>query len=163
MLAAVLLAAALAEPVAASADVENELNKTAACGTVEINFSAKTDKKQHPTPKSETGQAMIYVLRPSMMGSAIQTKLAMDGEWKGVNRGNTYFYFTAEPGERLFCSKSENVSLLRLNLEPNKTYFIQQKIRMGAMKARNELIEMTEEEGREKLRKLNLSIFEEKH
>jgi hypothetical protein len=160
MFAAVLLAAISTGPAAFAAD--DEIDKTAACGTKEINFSAKTDKKQHPTPEPEAGQAMVYIVRPGMMGNKVQTKLAMDGEWMGTNRGNTYFYFTADPGERLFCSKAENTSLLRVTFEPGKTYFLQQKIKMGIGKARNELVVMTEEEGREKLGKLNLSVFEEK-
>jgi len=160
MFAVILLAAISAGPMAVAED--KDVDKVAACGTTEINFTAQTDKKQHPTPQPEAGQSMVYVLRPSIMGAAVQTKLAINGEWKGVNRGNTYFYFTATPGEHLFCSKAENTSLLRLTLEPGKTYFIQQKVKMGAMKARNELAVMTEEEGRQKLEKLNLSVFEEK-
>ncbi|MBZ5684784.1 MAG: hypothetical protein LAP86_07095 [Acidobacteriia bacterium] len=49
------------------------------------------------------------------------TKLAVDGDWKGVNRGNNYFYFTLEPGEHYFCSAAENHSVLTLKVEAGKT------------------------------------------
>lgn len=73
-----------------------------ACGESEINFSTKTDKKQHPKAEAQAGQAIIYVIRHGMMGNKVQTKLAMDGKWLGANRGNNYFYFTAAPGEHAF-------------------------------------------------------------
>jgi hypothetical protein len=96
-------------------------------------------------------KAIIYVIRPSLMGNKIQTKLAVDGEWKGVNRGNNYFFFTLDPGEHYFCSQAENRSLLTLKVEAGKTYYLQQHVRMGVMKARNKLDTMTDEEGQKKL------------
>lgn len=134
-----------------------------ACGESEINFSAKTEKGKHPEAEPIAGQAIVYVLRPTMMGNKVQTKLAMDGTWLGANRGNNYFYFTAAPGEHFFCSRAENRSVLQLKLEPDKTYYLQQQIKMGFMKAANKLVLMTEEEGINKLKKCNLSVFEEKH
>ncbi|MGO9012250.1 MAG: hypothetical protein ACLQPN_19305 [Bryobacteraceae bacterium] len=62
-----------------------------------------------------------------------------------------YFFFTLDPGEHYFCSQSENHSLLTLRVEAGKTYYLQQHIRLGAMKARNKLEVMTEEEGKTKL------------
>ena len=144
---------------AAQTDRDLELK---ACGTTDVKFSAKTDKKQHPLAEPQAGMAIVYVLRPTMMGNKVQTKLAMDGNWLGVNRGKNYFYFIAEPGEHNFCSKAENSSILTMTLEPDKTYFLQQKIQMGLMKARTSLVAMTEEEGQDKLADCHLSIFEEK-
>lgn len=130
-----------------------------ACGPKEkeINYVAGTDKSQHPTPDQPSDKALIYVLRPTMLGNKVQTKLAVDGEWKGVNRGNNYFYFTLEPGEHAFCSKAEDTSILTLMVEAGNTYFIQQHIEMGLLKARNSLELMKEDEGRAKLQKLHLA------
>jgi Protein of unknown function (DUF2846) len=132
-----------------------------ACGTKdsEVDFSAATDKKQHPTPEQPSDKALIYVLRPSMIGMAIQSKLAVDGDWKGVNRGNNYFYFTLDPGEHFFCSVAENRSLLKLNVEAGKTYYLQQHISLGVAKARNKIEPMTDEEGRKKAATANLSTW----
>lgn len=135
-----------------------------ACGPKEkeINYSADTDKKTHPTPAPTEGKAIVYVIRPTMMGNKVQTKLAVDGDWKGVNRGNTYFFFELDPGEHYFCSRAENHDALKLTLEPGKTYFLQQHIKMGFMKAQTSLESITEEKGREKLAKLNLATWEVK-
>jgi uncharacterized protein DUF2846 len=133
-----------------------------ACGPKEkeVNYRADTDKSRHPTPAQPADKALIYVLRPTMMGNKIQTKLAVDGEWKGTNRGNNYFYFTLDPGEHYFCSVAENHSVLKANVEAGKTYYFQQHVRMGVMKARNEIDVMTEEEGKSKLAGSHLSTWE---
>jgi uncharacterized protein DUF2846 len=105
---------------------------------------------------------MIYVVRPTMMGNKIQTKLGVDGHWVGVNRGDNYFYFTLEPGTHYFCSQAENRSVLALTVEAGKTYYLQQKITMGFMKARNHLVVVDEAKGKEDVAKTHPSSFEEK-
>lgn len=133
-----------------------------ACGSKEVNFSARTDKKQHPMPESAPDKAVVVVIRPTMMGQKIQTKLAVDGKWIGVNRGDTYFFFTLDPGEHYFCSKAENESLLALKLDAGKTYYLQQKMKMGIWKARNQLVLLADNEGLNGLLKCHLSVSEEK-
>jgi hypothetical protein len=136
-------------------------NESKACGTGgEVNYVADTDKTKHPTGVQAADKALIYVLRPTMMGNKIQTKLAVDGEWKGVNRGNNYFFFSLAPGQHYFCSRAENRSVLALKVEAGKTYYLQQEIRMGMMKARNELAVMDDDKAKEKLAKLNPSTWE---
>jgi Protein of unknown function (DUF2846) len=141
---------------------ESKEEKLKACGTKKVNYKASTDKKEHPTPDAPTDKALIYVLRPTIFGMKINSKLAADGDWKGVNRGKTYFFFTVDPGERYFCSESENQDYLKLNVEAGKTYYLQQKVELGVWKARTNLVVMTEEEGKKKLKDVNLSVFEEK-
>jgi hypothetical protein len=155
--------------VAAAADDKKEVSsekalELQACGPKEkeINFSASTDKKSHPTPAPAEGKSMVYVIRPTMGGNKVQTKLAVDGEWKGTNRGNNYFFVELEPGEHFFCSRAENHSAIKLTLEPGKTYFLQQHIEVGFIKAQTRLEAITEEKGREKLAKLNLATWEVK-
>ena len=132
-----------------------------ACGTgAEVNYIADTDKSKHPTGVETAEKALIYVMRPTMIGNKVQTKLAVDGEWKGVNRGNNYFFFSLAPGQHYFCSRAENKSVLVLRIDAGKTYYIQQEIRMGIVKARNELAVMSDDQGKEKLAKLNPSTWE---
>jgi hypothetical protein len=132
-----------------------------ACGP-NVGHSTSTDKKQHPTPTAPADKALIYVIRPTMMGNKIQTKLAVDGTWVGINRGNNYFFFTLDPGEHYFCSTAENKSVFAMKVEAGKTYFLQQKIRMGWMKASNKLEQISEEEGQKGLAKCHPSSFAEK-
>src|SRR5215510_13165901 len=42
-----------------------------ACPAADVKFDAKTDKKQHPVPEPPAGKAMVFVVRPTMMGNKI--------------------------------------------------------------------------------------------
>ena len=142
-------------------DTEKQI-ETKACPAENTALDAKTDKSSHPTPDAPPDQAMIYVVRPTMMGNKIQTKLAVDGHWVGVNRGNNYFYFTLPPGTHYFCSQAENHSVLSLKVEAGKTYYLQQKVTMGFMKARNKLVEVEHDKGVEDVAKTHPSSFDTK-
>lgn len=52
--------------------------------------------------------------------------------------------------------------MLALTVEAGKTYYLQQKVRFGWMKARNKLVLLDEEEGKKGLAKCHLALFEEK-
>ncbi|MDR1727451.1 MAG: DUF2846 domain-containing protein [Acidobacteriota bacterium] len=133
------------------------------CGAVEIDFSVKTDKGQHPIAKSQPGKAIVYVLRkPGMTGALVQTKLAMDGAWMGANQRNGYFFFAAEPGAHSFCSVVKaGSSILQIELEPDKTYYLEQKIQLST-KEPTVLTQLSEGEGLRLLGKNHYSVIEEK-
>ena len=139
---------------------QEELEK--ACASLDTPYKTETDKTQHPTPEAPADKALIYVVRPTMFGNKVQTKLAVNGQFKGVNRGNNYFFFTLEPGTHTFCSQAENKSALSLKVEAGKTYYLQQQIKMGFMKARTKLVTISEAEGKEGLAKCQPSTWEVK-
>jgi len=134
-----------------------------ACGPSDAHHSQRTDKDAQALPAQPADKALIYVIRPTHVGGLIQTKLAVDKKWVGVNRENNYFYIVLDPGPHYFCSQAENRSLLSLVVEAGKTYYLQQKITMGMMKARNDLEVLNEEDGKKGLAKCKRSIFEEKN
>jgi hypothetical protein len=138
--------------------VERELR---ACGpkNKEVNYAADTDKTKHPTGEQTAGKALVYILRSSTYGLLVQTKLAVDGEWKGVNRGHNYFFFTVQPGLHYFCSQAENQSVLVLTAEAGKTYYIEQEIRYFPVKPRNELAILDDAEGQSELARIHLSTW----
>lgn len=150
------------EPTSGSEKARQDEIKKKACPATDQGYSVETDKTQHPAPESSETQAVVYVLRPTMMGNKIQSKLAMNGRWVGVNRGHNYFFLMVDPGEHYFCSKAENTSALALKVEAGKTYFLEQKIKMGFMKARNQLALLSDTEGKAKLAKCYLSTWKEK-
>lgn len=129
------------------------------CGPKDVDHWTKTDKNQHPLGKVLPDKALIYVIRPTMMGNKVQSKLAVDGKIVGINRGDNYFFFTLEPGEHYFCSQSENRSVLPLKVEAGKTYYLQQKVKMGFAKARTKLVVLNKEKGEEGLAKCHPSSF----
>ena len=145
-------------PSASEKEKKEEL-RVKACGTESVNFKASTDKDQHPTPDAPADKALVYVMRKTMLGHRIHSKLAVNGKWMGVNRGKTYFYFTLDPGEHFFCSESENQDYLALTVEAGKTYYLKQRVEMGMWKARTDLAVVDEAKGKKELADLNLSVF----
>lgn len=150
------------EPATPAEKMKKEEIEKKACPAHDQGFHADTDKKTHPTPEPPSDKALVYVLRPTMLGNKIQSKLAADGQWVGVNRGHNYFFLTLDPGPHFFCSKAENRSVLAVSLEAGKTYYLEQKIKMGFMKARNKLALLPDGEGTAKLAKCHPSVFEAK-
>lgn len=150
------------EPQTEADKAKQEEMEKKACESLDTHYKTETDKTTHPMPEPPADKALIYVVRPTMGGNKVQTKLAVDGQFKGVNRGNNYFFFTIEPGMHYFCSQSENKSTLSLKVEAGKTYYLQQKIKLGFIKARNKLVAISEAEGKEALGKCHPSTWEEK-
>lgn len=165
-IAILMLVCAMAIPAFCQKEQEAEpdswpAREAKACGPKdkEVKYSADTDKSQHPTGTPAADTALIYVIRSTMFGNKVQTKLAVDGEWKGVNRGNNYFFFTVKPGEHYFCSQAENHSVLVLTVEAGKTYYLAQTIHMGAWKARTDLVAMGDDDGQKELAKAHPSTW----
>ena len=111
------------------------------------------DVKQTIPPQ---GKALLYVVRPNRGGGILKFKFHVDGKHVGTTRARQFLYSILNPGPHLFMSKAENRSEMQLNLEAGKTYFLKQKIKLGGIKARNELILVNEIEGREMLQKCKL-------
>lgn len=133
-----------------------------ACGTDKVDYDAETKKDQHAAtdgPEAPADKALIYVMRTTIIGYKIHSKLAVDGKWMGTNRGKTYFFFTLDPGEHNFCSESENQDAITMFVEPGKTYYLQQQVKAGIWKARTKLAVLNEAKGKEELKDLNLSVF----
>ena len=80
-----------------------------------------------------------------------------NGEYIGATGGGRYIYAILDPGNYTFVSKAENESVLQIAIETDKTYYLEQKIKMGIMMARNELVRLDDAEGHEKLFKCSLS------
>ena len=80
----------IADDQKGSGELSSKELELKACGPKdkEVDYSTETDKSQHPVPEQPADKALVYVLRPSMMGNKVQTKLAVDGEWKGLTSDN---------------------------------------------------------------------------
>jgi len=118
-----------------------------------------SDKKQvelskdRPMGKLQAGKALVYVVRPAFVGTTIKTYFVCDDDFKGINKGKSYFFFHVDPGKHVFWSKAENVDALELDVKAGQTYFIKQKIQMGALRARVKLVVLSEFEGKAALAK----------
>jgi hypothetical protein len=103
---AVLLLLLLASPAFA----QNKLTDTTVapgCGPDAAKFEVKTDRGQHPVAQPDAGKALVYFIEDdSEYGSNPKptTRAGVDGNWVGATHGNSYFYFSVDPGEHHVCA-----------------------------------------------------------
>src|SRR5258708_23260552 len=84
----------------------NSIAVAPGCGPIDAKFEVKTDKAQHPITQ-EPGRAVVYFVEDDTNFQSTPkptTRIGLDGSWVGANHGNSYFYFTVEPGEHHLCA-----------------------------------------------------------
>jgi len=131
-----LTAIALAQDQSAIAAAE------AACGPKDVQFDVKTGPNQRPVPQPDSQKALVYVVQEfgqlQCKGCAV-TKVGLDGAWVGANKGNSYIYFFAEPGERHLCmnwqsrfeGRSRVFAVANFTAEAGKTYYYRARLFPG--------------------------------
>lgn len=114
----------------------------AACGPRDVKFDARQDATQHPTPQPDADKALVYVVQEmgevQCKGCAL-TRVGLDGVWVGANQGSSYFFFSAEPGERHLClnwqsrfeSHARAFALAEFTAAAGKTYYFRARIFPG--------------------------------
>jgi len=101
-------------------------------------------------------RAVVYIMRPAFVGSLLNFKVELDGQLIGKTKGKQYFYVFVEPGTRTLVSIAENKSEVPVVLEAGKTYFFEQEVKMGIVKARNTLVRIDEVDAKIKIQKCKL-------
>jgi hypothetical protein len=127
-----LLALLLSCPSFAQTQVSSAL---AGCGPAGESFQVKTDKKQHPMTSPEPGKALVYFIQDDSRFLSFPkptTKVGLDGQWVGATHGNSYFYFSADPGDHNLCigwqstvavGAGRKSAAIHFTAEPGKTYY----------------------------------------
>jgi hypothetical protein len=120
-----------------------------------ILFSIAAYCQQNSTVlKPSAEEALVYVVRPTNMGFAVGFSIACDDILLGKTKGKSYVYGFIEPGtHKILASGGEKDAELEINVEAGKTYYVEQKIKMGVLLARTKLELLTEEEGLKALAK----------
>jgi hypothetical protein len=119
----------------------------AACGPLSTNFSVKTSNSQKPMPQPESGKAMIYVIEdwePADTGrmSRPALRVGMDGNWMGATQGDSYLYFSADPGPRHLCISNQSpirsygrfiylTAVYGLDSKPDRAYYFRARMPRG--------------------------------
>ena len=90
--------------------------------------------------KPNEGKSIVYFVRTSGMGFAINFKY-FDGEkYLGKFNYGKYLVYECEPGKHVFWAAAENKSVLEAELEAGKVYIINAEVRMGILYAEVELL-----------------------
>jgi hypothetical protein len=104
-----------------------------------------------------SGKALVYVVRPTLLGKPFGGNITANGEFVGTTQGSMYVYAILIPAEYTFkVTGQDNESEITVNLEADKTYYIYQSVYPGLFKGLTELKLVTKEEGREALEKCTL-------
>ena len=107
------------------------------CATVPM-ASVERDT-QSKTFSVKPDKANIYVYRSESMGGAVKMDVDIDGKPIGQTVAKSYFAMEVAPGKHTLTSKAENDSILDVEAEAGKNYFVWQEVKMGLLYARNKL------------------------
>jgi hypothetical protein len=89
------------------------------------------------------GKALVYFMRPSGMGFAINFQIWDSDHFVGLSQAKSYFAYECDAGKHLFMGIAENKLALDADLEAGKTYYVGTNVRMGAWKARMDFTPVT--------------------
>jgi hypothetical protein len=129
-------------------NAKKDFRTAAGCGPAETQFSASVAANPKTLTPPPAGSALVYVIeveRPDDAG--ITTRVGLDGNWIGANRGRAYLAFEVEPGERHVCvdwqssieSRQRLGGAAVLMAEAGKTYFFRAEVLLsGATIGHNE-------------------------
>lgn len=96
------------------------------CGAEDAKFGVRTDKGQHPAIQPNEGKALVYFVEDDTeFGSFPKpiTRAGLGGEWVGATHGNSYFYFSVDPGEHHLCASWQKAVIVRQGLQTAAAHF----------------------------------------
>ena len=85
--------------------------------------------------KPSQGKAVVYFVRASDLGFAINFSYFDSATFIGIASGKNYFRYECDPGWHLFWARSENKAYVEAELEEGKIYFIDVVPMLGGLKA----------------------------
>lgn len=134
------------------------------CATLPSPEAIKAEVAGYQLPKlPEPGKAIVYVVRPSALGTLVRFNVFVDDQEAnsemGYNRGSQYIYFNITPGEHTILSKAENWAELRVTASAGDIFYIQQDAEMGLIMARNSILRLADDVGKYHVKKLTLGTI----
>jgi hypothetical protein len=103
-----------------------------ACASTQMTEVVAGQQVTGPAP----GKALVYFLRPSMLGGAIQSTIYDGDQYIGTVSAGTHVAYHAEPGRHMFMVIGENADFMQADLLADKTYSAVVAPRFGMWKAR---------------------------
>jgi hypothetical protein len=93
-------------------------------------------------PPAPEDKSVIYFVRSSILGSAINFSFFDSTAFIGKANGTYYIRYECAPGYHLFWARSENRDYVQAEVEAGKIYFILAVPQMGGIKAGVKLVPM---------------------
>ena len=122
------------------------------CATVNLE-QMQSEIQGYSLPfKPKKDNAVVYVVRPSHLGTLIKFNVFLDDKESasemGYTLGNQYVYFSVTPGHHKILSKAENWAEVEIEAQSGDVIFIKQNASMGFIMARNSLKILSDTEGK---------------
>ena len=103
-----------------------------ACASTQMTEVVAGQQATGPAP----GKALVYLIRPSMLGGAIQSTVFDGDQYIGTVPADTHVAYQAEPGTHMFMVIGESADFMQADLLADKTYSAIVAPRFGVWKAR---------------------------
>lgn len=134
------------------------------CATLPSPEQMRAETASFQLPKlPEPGKAIVYVVRPSPLGTLVRFNVFVDDQEEasemGYTRGSQYIHFNLKPGDHKVLSKAENWAETLVSAKEGDIIFIQQEPTMGIIMARNNLFRLEALEGRYHVKTLTPGTF----
>lgn len=100
-------------------------------------------RKATPPTGPPPDRALVYFMRPSGFGFAINFQIYDRYELIGLSQAKSYFAYPCDPGKHLFIGVAENKRAVEADLEAGKSYYIITGVHMGGWKARMSFVPVT--------------------
>jgi len=105
--------------------------------------SSKYMAKATPIDGPSADKALVYFMRPSGFGFAINFQIWDGDKFIGLSQAKSYFGYQCNPGKHLFIGIAENKRGIEADLEAGKSYYVITQVRMGGWRARMAFIPVT--------------------
>jgi hypothetical protein len=78
------------------------------CGPIDLKFDVKPSKERPPV-QPEPGKALVYFVEQDLNLAIVThtSRADIDGSSMGATYGNSYFYFSVEPGVHHLCASTQ--------------------------------------------------------
>jgi hypothetical protein len=117
-----------------------------------------TDKEEAEAKQfiPDPNLAIIYIFRDTSDAWEMWSPILVDNHIIARTVQFTFVTVKVDPGEHEIVCRAEKDSPLRLTVERNKLYFVKQKIIGGILMARSKLVEVSNEDGINAVRRCHL-------
>lgn len=89
--------------------------------------------------KPPTGKAALVIGRTTIFGGGINFENYLNKRFIGTTKGHSFFVTLVDPGDHYVTAHGENYAGMLVRFESDKTYYLQNEVRMGVFIARAKL------------------------
>ena len=144
------------------------------CGPDKAKFEVKTERNPHLVRQPDAGKALVYFLEDNSAFASLPrptTRAGVDGAWVGAAQGNSFFYFSVDPGEHHLCAcrqtwvgpgVAQKTAAAHFTAEPGGVYYFRVKniFRRDAGRPFIKLEQLDSDEGQLLASNFSLSTFQ---